>query len=144
MSASSFQVSATSLTASSDPADSFPVSQEGDTSQAASPKAVDGSRRTRRWRIALVVFALLWGIDLLQPPRRQLTTWVLLTTIGTYQATLSPLMPSLGVHCRFTPTCSHYGEAVIREYGAVKGVGLTLWRVVRCGPWTEAGTEDPP
>ena len=81
---------------------------------------------------------------LLQPPRRQVTTWVVLTTIDIYQATLSPLMPGMGVNCRFTPTCSHYGEAVIRKHGAVKGLGLTFWRILRCGPWTEAGTEDLP
>ena len=53
-------------------------------------------------------------------------------------------MGSLGVRCRFQPTCSHYGEGAIRKYGAWKGSWLALWRIVRCGPWTPAGTVDPP
>jgi hypothetical protein len=61
-----------------------------------------------------------------------------------YQATLSPAMPAMGVRCRFLPTCSHYGEESIEKYGALVGTARAAWRVVRCGPWTAAGTVDPP
>ncbi len=46
--------------------------------------------------------------------------------------------------CRFSPTCSSYAEVVIREHGALKGGWLTAKRLLRCGPWTPEGTEDPP
>ena len=83
--------------------------------------------RRRRLKIGLVILAacLLLGFDFARPP-------------------LSPHMDELGVHCRFTPTCSHYGEGAIRKYGAWKGSWLAAWRVLRCGPWIPAGTVDPP
>ena len=59
-----------------------------------------------------------------------------------YQATLSPLYARTGVICRFKITCSHYGEAVVRDFGAVKGGWLAFKRVLRCGPWTPMGTVD--
>ena len=46
--------------------------------------------------------------------------------------------------CRFSPTCSSYAEVVVREHGALIGGWLTAKRLIRCGPWTPAGTEDPP
>lgn len=68
----------------------------------------------------------------------------MLAGIHLYQATLSPRMPALGVHCRFTPTCSHYGEESIKKHGALIGSAKAAWRVLRCGPWTAPGTVDPP
>ena len=46
-------------------------------------------------------------------------------------------------YCKFTPTCSEYGYVAIDKYGAWKGFGLLLKRVVKCNPWTEAGKYDP-
>ena len=82
--------------------------------------------------------------DLTRPPADQLSTHAALGAIHLYQATLSPLYARAGVICRFKPTCSHYGEAVIREFGAIRGGWLAFKRVLRCGPWTPAGTEDLP
>jgi putative membrane protein insertion efficiency factor len=69
---------------------------------------------------------------------------LLLAAIHLYQATLSPLMPRLGVGCRFTPTCSRYAEGAVRRDGALVGTARAVWRIARCGPWTPAGTHDPP
>jgi putative membrane protein insertion efficiency factor len=87
---------------------------------------------------------LLRGADLSRPPAGQLVTRAALGGIHLYQATLSPLYARAGVMCRFKPTCSRYGEAVVREFGALRGGWLTLRRVLRCGPWTPLGTEDQP
>ncbi|MEA2599667.1 MAG: uncharacterized protein QOF89_659 [Acidobacteriota bacterium] len=100
-------------------------------------------RRLKRWGTVLAA-CLLLALDFARPPRAQLSARVLLGAIHLYQATLSPHMGELGVRCRFTPTCSHYGEGAIRKYGAWKGSWLTAWRILRCGPWTPAGTVDPP
>jgi putative membrane protein insertion efficiency factor len=83
-------------------------------------------------------------VDLRRPPADQWSTRASLGAIHLYQATLSPLYARAGVQCRFTPTCSHYGEAVIRRFGAAKGGWLAVKRVLRCGPWTPLGTADPP
>jgi putative membrane protein insertion efficiency factor len=107
-----------------------------------------GPPPARRWRsrravLALVLLVLL-GCDLAQPPRRQVSAWLLLAAIHLYQATLSPHMRALGVECRFKPTCSHYGAGAIERYGALSGSLRTAWRLARCGPWTPPGTYDPP
>jgi len=103
-------------------------------------------RRRRRLKIWLPILAvlLLLGIDMARPPRDQLSARLLLGGIHLYQATLSPRMGAIGIRCRFQPTCSHYGEGAIRKYGAWTGTWKTLWRIARCGPWTPAGTLDPP
>jgi putative membrane protein insertion efficiency factor len=64
--------------------------------------------------------------------------------IRSYQRTLAPVANSLGLRCRFSPSCSEYGEAVIRRDGLVVGGWRTLGRIARCGPWTRAGTVDQP
>jgi putative membrane protein insertion efficiency factor len=64
--------------------------------------------------------------------------------IHLYQATLSQWYARIGLQCRFTMTCSHYGEEVVRRFGAVRGGWLAMKRVLRCGPWTPYGTVDPP
>jgi len=99
--------------------------------------------RVRRRILYVFVLALL-VVDLVRPPAQQVSAQALLGAIHIYQLTLSPHMAGWGVRCRFQPTCSHYGEGAIRKYGAWKGSWKTLWRILRCGPWTPAGTVDPP
>ena len=84
------------------------------------------------------------ALDLRRPPSSQWTTAAAVGGIHLYQATLSPLYARLGVRCRFTPTCSHYGEAVVKKFGAMKGGWMAAKRVLRCGPWTPPGTIDQP
>ncbi len=58
--------------------------------------------------------------------------------IRVYRATLSGW---LGGQCRFYPTCSHYAEDAIREYGAVRGTALAAWRILRCNPFGAGGID---
>jgi hypothetical protein len=90
--------------------------------------------------IAIVLVAV--ALDLRRPSANQWSTAAALGSIHLYQATLSPVYAKLGVRCRFTPTCSHYGEEAVRKYGAVRGGYLAAKRVLRCGPWTSMGTVD--
>ena len=53
--------------------------------------------------------------------------------IRLYQKILSPL---IGNQCRFYPTCSAYGIEALKRHGLFKGLILTLWRMIRCNPWT--------
>lgn len=100
--------------------------------------------RKRKAAIAALVLLLLLAIDFSRPPAAQVSARVLLGAIDVYQATFSILNRKAGVRCRFKPSCSHYAEGAIRKYGALKGSGLAAWRVLRCGPWTPAGTVDLP
>jgi uncharacterized protein len=97
--------------------------------------------RLRISAIAIVVF-LAVALDLRRPPAHQWVTAAAVGSIHVYQATLSPVYAKLGVRCRFTVTCSHYGEEAIKKYGLAKGAYLASKRVLRCGPWTPVGTVD--
>jgi putative membrane protein insertion efficiency factor len=97
--------------------------------------------RRRRLLYAVLALLLLLALDLARAPEKQLSARALLAGIDLYQATLSG---RLGVRCRFEPSCSHYAEAVIRRDGALIGTLRAVHRLGRCGPWTPAGTYDPP
>ena len=103
-----------------------------------------GRSRRPLLRGLLAAAVLLLAFDLARPPASQLTARVMLAAIDAYQATLSKGLARAGARCRFEPTCSHYGEAVIRRHGALVGGAKATWRILRCGPWTPAGTEDYP
>jgi hypothetical protein len=105
---------------------------------------VSRERPRGRARLVTLLVVLALTIDCARPADRQLSAFALLAAIHGYQATLSKLMPGLGVRCRFKPSCSHYAEGAIVGYGAFGGSLLAVWRVLRCGPWTPAGTVDLP
>lgn len=66
--------------------------------------------------------------------------------VWVYQQTVSPalvvLNPTCG--CRFSPTCSHYARAALHEHGLIAGLGLTLRRLAKCGPWHPGGEDQVP
>ena len=66
---------------------------------------------------------------------------LLIGAIRLYRKTLSPF---IGQQCRFEPTCSHYGEEAIEKHGALRGSILTVWRILRCGPWCKGGYDPVP
>ena len=92
---------------------------------------------------ALVIVIVAIALDLRRPPSAQWSTAAAVGSIHLYQATLSPIYAKLGVQCRFTQTCSHYGEEAVKKYGLAKGGYLATKRILRCGPWTARGTVDP-
>jgi hypothetical protein len=56
-----------------------------------------------------------------------------------YQWTFSPFV---GMHCRFSPSCSHYAIGALEHHGVIKGLWLTVRRIAKCRPW-HAGGHDP-
>ena len=58
-----------------------------------------------------------------------------------YQRVISPLLPG---SCRFTPTCSQYCILAIEEWGVVRGLALSAWRILRCNPWSRGGYDPVP
>ena len=66
---------------------------------------------------------------------------LLIGAIRLYRKTLSPFISQ---QCRFEPTCSHYGEEAIAKHGALRGTILTVWRILRCGPWSKGGYDPVP
>jgi uncharacterized protein len=62
------------------------------------------------------------------------------TPIKIYQKWISPMF---GPRCKYYPSCSSYAVTAIENYG-VKGVGMSLWRLVRCNPWSHGGVDYVP
>lgn len=91
-----------------------------------------------------VVAVALTAVDLSRPPSWQVSGRLLCAAIAGYQATLSRPLAGLGARCRFSPTCSRYADTCVRRFGAGRGGWMALKRLLRCGPWTPAGTVDPP
>jgi putative membrane protein insertion efficiency factor len=66
---------------------------------------------------------------------------ILLTTpIKIYQKWISPMF---GPRCKYYPSCSSYAVTAIENYG-FKGVAMSLWRLVRCNPWSHGGVDYVP
>ena len=95
-------------------------------------------------RLAVIVAAGAILFDVTRPPARQASARLAVAGIHLYQRALSPAAARAGAVCRFTPTCSRYAETVIARDGIVRGGWLAVKRIARCGPWTPAGTKDPP
>ena len=47
-------------------------------------------------------------------------------------------------HCKYTPTCSQYAIEAIEKYGPLKGLGLAIWRILRCNPFSKGGYDPVP
>lgn len=58
-----------------------------------------------------------------------------------YREAVSPLFPP---SCRFEPTCSEYALEALKVHGAIRGFGLTVWRILRCAPWSKGGWDPVP
>lgn len=61
--------------------------------------------------------------------------------IRLYQLLVSPLLPANT--CKFHPSCSEYAALAIRRHGVVKGIGMAVWRLLRCHPWSAGGVDYP-
>lgn len=66
---------------------------------------------------------------------------ILLFLVRGYQLLLSPVLPP---SCRFTPSCSQYSLEAISKHGALKGLWLSIKRVIRCNPWNPGGYDPVP
>ena len=67
--------------------------------------------------------------------------YVLTAALRGYQLVVSPLLPPT---CRYYPSCSSYGLQAIEKWGVVKGLWLSLHRLLRCHPWASGGLDPVP
>ncbi|MBV8880210.1 MAG: membrane protein insertion efficiency factor YidD [Planctomycetaceae bacterium] len=96
----------------------------------------------RGWKVVLWSLAALTvylTAESFLPASTQPTARLSLALIHGYQATGSKAMEAGGVHCRYTPTCSHYAEDAIDHYGTVSGIVRAAGRILRCSPWGGTG-----
>ncbi len=64
--------------------------------------------------------------------------WALIGLFRVWQLLVSP---TYGQTCRFYPSCSAYGVEAVRNHGALRGLVLTGWRILRCNPWNSGGVD---
>ena len=58
-----------------------------------------------------------------------------------YRKRISPLKKPC---CRFTPSCSEYALEAIQTHGALKGLYLSIKRILRCHPFCKGGYDPVP
>lgn len=72
-------------------------------------------------------------------------TWplqrLLLLLIRGYQRFISPALPP---SCRYHPSCSAYAVEALSIHGVGKAFLLSLWRLLRCNPWSKGGLDPVP
>ena len=93
--------------------------------------------------IAAGLLAIVIVHDLAAPHGRGWAARGAIFAIDEYRAHVSKTVQKVS-RCRFRPGCAFYGRESIRKHGFAKGSLKTAWRIARCGPWTPAGTVDPP
>ena len=62
---------------------------------------------------------------------------LVIAPIKTYQKWISPI---LAPRCKYYPSCSNYAVSAIEHYG-LKGVAMSIWRLMRCNPWSHGGVD---
>lgn len=68
---------------------------------------------------------------------------LLIKIIEFYQKYISPILAHFS-HCKYTPTCSVYSKEAINKYGVCKGMILSIWRILRCNPFSKGGFDPVP
>jgi len=66
---------------------------------------------------------------------------MLIAMVVAYRRYVSPVLPA---RCRFYPSCSAYSLEALQKHGAVRGTGLTIWRLLRCHPFHPGGYDPVP
>ena len=72
---------------------------------------------------------------------RRAATYVMVGPLRFYRRFLSPLKPAT---CRFHPTCSQYAIEALERHGPLRGPVLAVWRLLRCQPLCEGGSDPVP
>ena len=66
---------------------------------------------------------------------------VMIWLVRLYQKYISPIKRPC---CRFTPTCSSYAIEAFKKRGFFIGMILTVWRILRCNPFSKGGYDPVP
>jgi uncharacterized protein len=61
---------------------------------------------------------------------------VVIAPIELYRRFISPAIPQ---RCKYEPSCSAYAVQAIRQFGILRGLLLSGWRLLRCNPWSHGG-----
>tara|TARA_B100000965_G_scaffold392287_1_gene401669 strand:- start:1416 stop:1673 length:258 start_codon:yes stop_codon:yes gene_type:complete len=62
--------------------------------------------------------------------------FVIILIIKFYQLLVSPILKT---NCRYIPTCSEYSILSIKEHGILKGIYMSVLRILSCHPFGKGG-----
>jgi putative membrane protein insertion efficiency factor len=65
---------------------------------------------------------------------------VAVAPVRLYQRAISPALPR---RCRYHPSCSEYAVQAVKRFGLLRGLVLSVWRLLRCNPWSHGGVDFP-
>ena len=66
---------------------------------------------------------------------------IIIIAIKAYKKLISPYIIT---SCRHYPTCSEYATEAVQKHGALQGVALSFWRILRCNPFSRGGFDPVP
>ena len=66
---------------------------------------------------------------------------IIISAIKFYRKFISPIKKPC---CRFMPTCSEYAIEALSRYGVIKGLYLSVKRILRCSPLSKGGYDPVP
>lgn len=66
---------------------------------------------------------------------------LLIYIIKFYRKYISPIKST---KCPYFPSCSEYAMVAVSKYGVLKGGCLTVWRILRCNPFSKGGYDPVP
>jgi len=71
----------------------------------------------------------------------KILSFPLVILVRIYQFGISPLLPT---SCRYTPSCSVYSVEALQKHGPIKGLYLSIKRILSCNPWGGHGHDPVP
>lgn len=77
----------------------------------------------------------------IRPTFRQVSIFPFVFLIQIYKWFISPILPP---SCRFQPTCSTYAKEALNKHGLIKGLALSIKRILNCHPWGGSGFDPVP
>lgn len=97
----------------------------------ASPRRIDVAARVTIENPVTAVLQEIWLLP------RNIAIGVMIL----YRSLISPLY---GDVCRYYPSCSRYALEALQRQGFLVGSALTVWRLLRCNPFSRGGVDDAP
>ncbi len=73
--------------------------------------------------------------------KTDILTRIAISLVKFYKIFISPLFPP---SCRFYPSCSEYSIQAFSKYGFIKGLWLSIKRIIRCNPFNPGGIDEVP
>lgn len=67
--------------------------------------------------------------------------YLFILPIMLYRKLISPMFPA---RCKYYPSCSAYAVEAYKKHGVFMGTLLSVWRLLRCNPWSLGGVDHVP